>query len=226
MRHVIRPREDSLARNAGLVPMTGNLFDFDVMKVSVISPAFQARYLENPSSPGIFEGRAIVFVGGDDFHHRINDPGLAIDADCILVMRGAGPIGWPGAAEVVNMQPADALVRAGITSLPTIGDGRQSGTFDSPSIVHASPESAAGGGLAWLRTGDTIRVDRNAGRCDALVGNAEIALRQTEPPPIPESRTLWAEIYRAGVGSLATGAVREAAVKYQRLADRLPRHNH
>jgi dihydroxy-acid dehydratase len=125
------------------------------------------------------------------------------------------------------MQPPDALVQAGITSLPTIGDGRQSGTSDSPSIVHASPESAAGGGLAWLRTGDRIRVDLNTGRCDALISDAEIAERLAEaPPPIPVSRTPWEEIYRAGVGSLATGAVLEAAVKYQRIADRLPRHNH
>jgi dihydroxy-acid dehydratase len=227
MRNVIRAYDAPLSTNAGLVPMTGNLFDFAIMKVSVIGPGFRARYLERPGDPGAFEGRAIVFDGGDDYHHRINDPDLAVDADCILVMRGAGPIGWPGSAEVVNMQPPDALVQAGITSLPTIGDGRQSGTSDSPSIVHASPESAAGGGLAWLRTGDRIRVDLNTGRCDALISDAEIAERLAEaPPPIPVSRTPWEEIYRAGVGSLATGAVLEAAVKYQRIADRLPRHNH
>lgn len=227
MRHVIRAFDTPLSANAGLVPMTGNLFDFAIMKVSVIGPAFRARYLERPGDANAFEGRAIVFDGGDDYHHRINDPALAIDADCILVMRGAGPIGWPGSAEVVNMQPPDALVRAGISSLPTIGDGRQSGTSDSPSIVHASPESAAGGGLAWLRTGDRIRVDLNTGRCDALVDAAEIARRQADlPSRVPESRTPWEEIYRAGVGSLATGAVIEAAVKYQRIADRLPRHNH
>jgi dihydroxy-acid dehydratase len=194
----------------------------------VISDDFRRRYLERTGAPGIYEGRAIVFDGGDDYHHRINDPALGIDADCILVMRGAGPVGWPGSAEVVNMQPPDALIRAGITSLPTIGDGRQSGTSDSPSIVHCSPEAAAGGGLAWLCTGDIIRIDLNAGRCDALVDDAEIARRKAEAPlaPPPPSHTPWEALYRAHVGSLEGGAVLEFAVDFQKVGARLPRHNH
>lgn len=227
-RDVIRPWASPLATSAGLMPVSGNLFDFALMKVSVISPEFRARYLEVPGRENILEGRAIVFDGGDDYHHRINDPSLAIDEHCILVMRGAGPIGWPGSAEVVNMQPPDALIKRGISSLPTIGDGRQSGTSDSPSIVHASPEAAAGGGLAWLRTGDTIRIDLNTARCDALVPEAEIAARKAAGPTlaIPPSATPWEEIYRAHVGPLSTGAVLENAPAYQRITHRLPRHNH
>jgi dihydroxy-acid dehydratase len=225
-REVIRPFDQPLLENAGLMPLSGNLFDFGIMKVSVISPEFRQRYLETPGHEGVFEGRAIVFDGGDDYHRRINDPALGIDEHCILVMRGAGPIGWPGSAEVVNMQPPDALLRRGITSLPTIGDGRQSGTSDSPSIVHVSPESAVGGGLAWLRTGDMIRVDLNAGRCDALVSEEEIATRKTEPPPYPASRTPWEELTRACVGSLETGACLDFATKYHRVGDEPPPHNH
>ncbi|WP_188945476.1 IlvD/Edd family dehydratase [Polymorphobacter multimanifer] len=227
MPDVILPYAEPLAHNAGLVPMSGNLFDFALMKVSVISEQFRARYLAREGAEGIFEGRAIVFEGGDDYHHRINDPALAIDEDCILVMRGAGPIGWPGSAEVVNMQPPDALLKRGINSLPTLGDGRQSGTSDSPSIVHASPESAAGGGLAWLRTGDRLRIDLNTGRCDALLSDDEIAARKADlPPPVPGSNTPWEALYRAHVGPLSTGAVFEFAVKFQRISDTLPRHNH
>jgi dihydroxy-acid dehydratase len=226
-RDVIRPFAEPMASNAGLLPMRGNLFDFALMKVSVISTEFRARYLSRPGQENIFEARAIVFDGGDDYHHRINDPALGIDEDCILVMRGAGPIGWPGSAEVVNMQPPDALLKRGISSLPTIGDGRQSGTSDSPSIVHASPESAAGGGLAWLRTGDTIRVDLNTGRCDALVPEAEIAERRKAGlQPVPPSNTPWEELYRANVGSIEDGAVLEMATRYQRISAKLPRHNH
>jgi len=224
---VIRTVADPLLPAAGLMPISGNLFDFAILKASVISETFRRRYLERPGAPGIYEGRAIVFEGGEDYHHRINDPALAIDENCILVMRGAGPLGWPGSAEVVNMQPPDTLIRAGITSLPTIGDGRQSGTSDSPSIVHCSPEAAAGGGLSWLRTGDIVRIDLTAGRCDALVDEAEIARRRAEEVPAPPpSQTPWEEMYRAHVGSLADGAVLEYAVGYQRVGDRLPRHNH
>jgi xylonate dehydratase len=220
---VIRTVAAPLRPNAGLMPISGNLFDFAILKAGVISDDFRQRFLPD----GVFEGRAIVFDGGDDYHHRINDPALNIDAGCILVMRGAGPIGWPGSAEVVNMQPPDALIRAGITSLPTIGDGRQSGTSDSPSIVHCSPEAAAGGGLAWLRTGDMIRIDLNTARCDALVDAAEIARRRAEAPPaMPPSQTPWEELYRAHVGSLEGGAVLEFAVDYQKVGQRLPRHNH
>jgi dihydroxy-acid dehydratase len=226
-REVIRPFAAPLAERAGFLVLAGNLFDFAIMKTSVISDAFRQRYLSRPGQEGIFEARAIVFDGSDDYHHRINDPALGIDDDCILVMRSSGPIGWPGSAEVVNMQPPDALIQKGILWLPTLGDGRQSGTSDSPSILNASPESAAGGGLAWLRTGDIIRVDLEQGRCDALVDEAEIERRKAEgPPAIPESHTPWEELYREKVGQLADGGVFDMAVKYRGIADRTPRHNH
>jgi len=226
-REVIRPYAQPLKDRAGFQVLRGNLFDFAIMKTSVISDEFRARYLSTPGQEGSFEGRAIVFDGAEDYHARINDPALNIDECCILVIRGAGPIGWPGSAEVVNMQPPDALIRAGITSLPTIGDGRQSGTSASPSIVHASPESAAGGGLSWLRTGDVIRIDLNAGRCDALIDKAEIARRRRDPPPkVPESQTPWQRIYRQEVRSLAAGAGLASAEGMRSLASGLPRHNH
>jgi dihydroxy-acid dehydratase len=226
-REVIFPYDAPLRESAGFLVLKGNLFDFAIMKTSVISPEFRARYLSKPGQEGVFEGRAIVFDGSDDYHHRINDPALAIDENCILVIRGSGPLGWPGSAEVVNMQPPDALLKRGIMSLPTLGDGRQSGTSDSPSILNASPESAAGGGLAWLRTGDMIRVDLNAGACDAVVADAEIARRKTEPaPPIPASKTPWEELYREKTGQLSTGGVLEMAVKYRRTSEETPRHNH
>lgn len=226
-RDVIFAYDAPMRENAGLLPLTGNLFDFAIMKVSVISDQFRARYLSRPGDENVFEGRAIVFDGGDDYHHRINDPALDIDEDCILVMRGAGPVGWPGSAEVVNMQPPDALLKRGIASLPTIGDGRQSGTSDSPSIVHCSPESAAGGGLAWLRTGDRIRIDLNTGRCDGLVPDDEIARRKAEgTPSTPPSHTPWEEMYRTHVGQLQDGAVLEFATRYHRISRELPRHNH
>jgi xylonate dehydratase len=226
-RAVIFPYDAPLKKAAGFLVLKGNLFDFAIMKTSVISDEFRARYLSEPGREGIFEGRAIVFDGSDDYHHRINDPALDIDAHCILVIRGSGPLGWPGSAEVVNMQPPDALLRRGITSLPTLGDGRQSGTSDSPSILNASPESAAGGGLAWLRTGDAIRIDLNTGTCDALVSVGEIARRKAEPaPPIPESQTPWEELYREKTGQLADGGVLDFAVKYRGTSERVPRHNH
>ncbi|PTD17779.1 xylonate dehydratase XylD [Sphingomonas fennica] len=226
-REVIRPFADPLMDRAGFLVLKGNLFDFAIMKTSVISDAFRQRYLSRPGQEGVFEARAIVFDGSDDYHHRINDPALDIDENCILVIRGSGPIGWPGSAEVVNMQPPDALIRKGILALPTLGDGRQSGTSDSPSILNASPESAAGGGLAWLRTGDILRIDLNDGTCDALVDAAEIAHRKAEtPPPVPASHTPWEELYREKTGQLADGAVLEFAVKYRAVADKTPRHNH
>ena len=181
-REVIRPFSNPLMHKAGFMVLSGNLFDFGIMKTSVISEAFRQRYLCRPGQEGIFEARAVVFEGADDYHARINDPSLDIDEGCILVMRGAGPIGWPGSAEVVNMQPPDALIRRGINTLPTLGDGRQSGTADSPSILNASPESAVGGGLSWLQSGDTIRIDLNTGRCDALVAPEEIARRKRDLP--------------------------------------------
>jgi dihydroxy-acid dehydratase len=226
-RDVIRPYENPIMANAGLLPLTGNLFDFAVMKVSVISREFRSRYLEQPGQEGVFEVRAIVFEDSEDYHRRINDPSLGIDERCILVIRNAGPVGWPGSAEVVNMQPPDALLRRGIRSLPTLGDGRQSGTSDSPSIVHVSPESATGGGLSWLRTGDWIRIDLNAGRCDALVPEEEIERRRREtPPPAPVSQTPWEELYRANVDSLGRGACFEFATRYRGVGHRVPRHNH
>jgi xylonate dehydratase len=226
-RDVIFPFAEPLKERAGFLVLTGNLFDFAIMKTSVISDEFRARYLCRPGAEGVFEGRAIVFDGSGDYHERINDPALAIDENCILVIRGAGVLGWPGSAEVVNMQPPDALLERGIESLPTIGDGRQSGTSDSPSILNASPESAAGGGLAWLRTGDTIRIDLNAGRCDALVDEEEIARRKQEPPPpIPPSNTPWEELFREKTGQLAEGGVLEFAVKYRGTSKKVPRHNH
>ncbi|HTV20664.1 MAG TPA: IlvD/Edd family dehydratase [Polyangiaceae bacterium] len=228
-RDVIKPYEEPLQKDAGFLVLSGNLFDFAIMKTSVISDEFRKRYLANddPAKANAFEARAVVFDGSTDYHERIDDPALGIDERTILVIRGSGPLGWPGSAEVVNMQPPAALLARGITSLPTLGDGRQSGTSDSPSILNCSPESAAGGGLAWLRTGDKIRIDLNAGRCDALVSDAEIARRKKEPPPpIPETATPWQEIYRSTVGQLDTGAVMELAVKYRGVAQKTPRHNH
>ena len=223
-REMIAAHDKPLQERAGFMVLSGNLFDFAIIKTSVISEEFRERYLSND---GVFEGRAVVFDGSDDYHHRINDPELGIDERTILVIRGAGPVGWPGSAEVVNMQPPDALIKRGINTLPTIGDGRQSGTSDSPSILNAAPESAAGGGLAWLRTGDVIRIDLGAGRCDMLVPDEEIERRKKEgPPPVPESRTPWQEIYRSSVGQLDGGGVLEAALKYRDVASRTPRHNH
>jgi dihydroxy-acid dehydratase len=227
-REMIRPYADPLQDKAGFLVLSGNLFDFAILKTSVISDDFRRRYLSRPGHEGAFEARAIVFDGSDDYHRRINDPALGIDQDCILVIRGAGVIGWPGSAEVVNMQPPDALIREGIEWLPTLGDGRQSGTSDSPSILNASPESAAGGGLAWLRTGDTIRVDLNTGACNALVEEGEIARRLAEDPapPVPESATPWEELYREKTGQLGEGGVMEFALKYRQTARKVPRHNH
>jgi dihydroxy-acid dehydratase len=226
-REMIRSYDEPLMERAGFLVLKGNLFDFAIMKTSVISEDFRKRYLARPGHENIFEGRAVVFDGSDDYHHRINDPALGINADTILVIRGAGPIGWPGSAEVVNMQPPDALLKQGIASLPTLGDGRQSGTSDSPSILNASPESAVGGGLSWLRTGDHIRIDLNAGTCDALVSADEIARRKLEGlPPVPASATVWQEIFRATVGQMDTGAVMEPALKYKRVSRTTPRHNH
>jgi dihydroxy-acid dehydratase len=226
-REMIAAYETPIQERAGFLVMSGNLFDFAIMKTSVISEEFRRRYLSEPDREGVYEGRAVVFDGGDDYHARINDPSLGIDERTILVIRGAGPIGWPGSAEVVNMQPPDALLKKGIASLPTIGDGRQSGTSDSPSILNVSPESAVGGGLCWLRTGDIIRIDVERGCCDALVSDEEIARRKTQaPPPIPESQTPWQELFRATTGQLDKGAVMELAVKYRGVAAKTPRHNH
>ena len=227
-REMIRPFADPLMEKAGFLVLSGNLFDFGILKTSVISDEFRARYLSRPGEEGVFEARAVVFDGSDDYHHRINDPDLNVDEDCILVIRGSGVIGWPGSAEVVNMQPPDALIRAGTQWLPTLGDGRQSGTSDSPSILNISPESAVGGGLSWLRTGDTIRVDLNEGTCNALVDEAEIARRLAEgpEPPIPEHNTPWEELFREKTGQLGEGGAMDFALKYRGTSRKLPRHNH
>jgi dihydroxy-acid dehydratase len=226
-REMIRPFAEPLKTSAGFMVLKGNLFDFAIMKTSVISEAFRARYLSAPGAENRFECRVVVFEGSDDYHHRINDPALNIDEQTMLVIRGAGPVGWPGSAEVVNMQPPDALIKRGITALPTLGDGRQSGTSDSPSILNASPESAAGGNLALLRTGDIVRVDLNTGRCDVLVSDEELATRRIEtPPPVPPDQTPWQQIYRATVGQLHTGACMELALPYRGVGHDMPRHNH
>ncbi len=230
---VIRPFASPLRYDAGLMVLRGNLFDSAVMKASVISDAFRARYLSNPEQPNVFEGRAIVFDGPEDYHARIDDPALGIDEDCILVIRGTGPIGYPGGAEVVNMRPPTALIKQGIHTLPCIGDGRQSGTSGSPSILNASPEAAAGGGLALLATGDIIRVDLVGRTADMLVDDAELAARRTRLEAAggyayPASQTPWQEIQRDLVGQFDGGAALESATKYQRLAQNsgLPRDSH
>ena len=224
---VIRSFEDPLMHDAGFLVLGGNLLDAAVMKTSVISDEFRARYLSRPGQENVMECRAIVFDGPEDYHARINDPDLNIDENCILVIRGCGPVGYPGSAEVVNMQPPDALIRAGIRELPTLGDGRQSGTSGSPSILNAAPESAVGGGLAILRTGDLIRVDLNASTIDMLVPEEELRARQAayEPPSL-DHHTPWQEIYRAHVGSLDTGGVFEMATKYQDVKRYIPRESH
>src|SRR5262249_34934283 len=184
---VIRPYDNPLIEHGGLIEITGNLFDSAVMKTSVIGDDFRRRYLSNPDDPDAFEGRAIVFDGPEDYHARIDDPQLDVDESCILVIRNTGNIGFPGSAEVVNMQPPAALMKRGIIALPTIGDGRQSGTADAPSILNASPEAAAGGNLAILRTGDRIRVDLGKGRADVLLSDQEIAERRRAlPAPVLE----------------------------------------
>ncbi len=226
---VIHRYETPLKSHAGFAVLSGSLFDSAIMKTSVISDDFRHRYLEHPGDEGAFEGRAIVFEGPEDYHHRINEPSLQIDETCLLVIRNCGPVGYPGSAEVVNMLPPDALVRRGINELPCIGDGRQSGTSGSPSILNASPEAAIGGGLALLRTGDRIRIDLTKRRADILISADELAQRKAAwQPPELVNQTPWQEIYRNSVGQLATGAVLEPAVKYQRLSEKfpVPRDNH
>ncbi|WP_260599908.1 IlvD/Edd family dehydratase [Sphingomonas endolithica] len=228
---VILPLEAPLKPVAGLSVLSGNLFDSAVMKLSVISPEFRARYLSNPDDPDAFEGVAVVFDGPEDYHHRIDDAALGLDENSILIMRGAGPVGYPGGAEVVNMRPSAALIRAGVHALPCIGDGRQSGTSGSPSILNAAPEAAVGGGLSIVQTGDRIRIDLKARRADMLVDAAELDRRRAAlhgGTPFPESQTPWQEIHRDLVGQFDTGAVIESAVKYQRIAQTkgLPRDSH
>jgi dihydroxy-acid dehydratase len=230
---VIRPFERPLEERAGFLVLRGNLFDSAIMKTSVISPEFRERYLSNPADPEAFEGRAIVFDGPEDYHARIDDPALDIDERCVLFMRGTGPIGYPGGAEVVNMRAPVQLIAQGVHVLPCIGDGRQSGTSGSPSILNASPEAAVGGGLAVLKMGDRVRVDLRKGTVNVLLSEAEIAERKRALDAAggykyPDSQTPWQEIQRSMVGQMETGAVLEPAVKYQRIAKTkgIPRHNH
>jgi hypothetical protein len=213
---VIRPFHQPLKEQAGFIVMTGNLFDSAIMKTSVIGDDFRTRYLQRPGKENVFEGVAVVFEGPEDYHARINDPGLNIDAHSILFMRNCGPVGYPGSAEVVNMLPPDALVQCGVLELPCIGDGRQSGTSASPSILNASPEAAAGGNLALLRTGDRVRIDLNARRVDMLIGTEEMdQRRKAAPRPELQNQTPWQEIYRLMVGQLSTGACLEPATLYR-----------
>lgn len=232
-RELIRPYDSPMREKAGFLHLKGSLFDSAIMKTSVISDAFAERYLRKPGDPLAFEGRAIVFEGPEDYHARIDDPALEIDEDCILIMRGAGPLGYPGAAEVVNMQPPGELIKRGVRALPCIGDGRQSGTSASPSILNASPEAAAGGGLALLRTGDRIRIDLNERSADILLPDEELARRRAELEakggfPYPASQSPWQEIQRAMVDQLSEGMTLKPAVKYQRIARTfgVPRDNH
>jgi dihydroxy-acid dehydratase len=213
---VIRSYDKPLMKEAGFIIMRGNLFDAAVMKSSVIGEEFRTRFLSNPMDPNAFTGRAIVFEGPEDYHDRINDPQLEIDEHCILFIRNCGPVGYPGSAEVVNMQPPDALIKRGIHTLPTVGDGRQSGTSASPSILNVSPESAVGGGLALLRTNDKVRIDLNKRTVDVLLPEGDLETRRAAwTPPDLLDKTPWEEIYRAQVGQLATGGCLEPSVKFQ-----------
>ncbi|WP_342239622.1 IlvD/Edd family dehydratase [Inquilinus sp. OTU3971] len=230
---VIRPADRPLKAHSGFLNLKGNLFDSAIMKTSVISPEFRDRYLANPQDPDAFVGKAVVFDGPEDYHHRIEDPALEIDEFSILVIRGTGPIGYPGAAEVVNMQPPARLIQRGVHALPCIGDGRQSGTSGSPSILNASPEAAAGGGLALLQTGDKIRVDLRQRSVNVLISDEELARRRAELEAqggykYPASQTPWQEIQRGMTDQLAEGMALKPALKYQRVAQTMgvPRNNH
>jgi len=230
---VIRRFGQPLVKDAGFLVLSGNLFDSAVMKTSVISDEFRARYLSNPQDPDAFEGPVVVFDGPEDYHARIDDPKLAIDVNTLLVMRGAGPVGYPGAAEVVNMRAPAYLLREGVRNLPCLGDGRQSGTSGSPSILNASPEAAVGGGLALLRSGDRVRIDLRKGTVDVLIGAAELAqrraaLEQAGGYAYPTSQTPWQQIQRSLVGQLESGAILEGSEEFQRIAQTrgLPRDNH
>jgi len=230
---VIRPYRKPLMQKAGFKVLHGNLFDAAVMKTSGISEEFRLRYLSNPKDPNAFEGRAVVFDGPEDYHRRIEDPSLKIDENTMLFIRGTGPIGYPGGAEVVNMQPPAALIKKGVRSLPCIGDGRQSGTSASPSILNASPEAAVGGGLALLRTGDRVRIDLDKGTANILISKAELAERRAALEKrggykYPASQTPWQEIQRSMVEQFDEGMVLKPAVKYQNIAKAMgvPRDNH
>jgi dihydroxy-acid dehydratase len=228
---VIKKVADPMLQNAGFINLKGNLFDSAIMKTSVISKEFRDRYLSNPDDPEAFEGRAIVFDSIEHYHHAIDDPALEIDERCILIMRGAGPIGYPGGAEVVNMRPPAYLLKKDIHSLPCVGDGRQSGTSGSPSILNASPEPAAGGGLALVQTGDRVRIDLNACTANMLVKDAELEKRRAalpDRPFSPESQSPWQEIFREKTAQFAEGMVLKGAPEFQDIARTkgVPRDNH
>jgi dihydroxy-acid dehydratase len=230
---VIWPFDKPMKKEAGFIVLSGNLFDNAIMKTSVISKEFRDRYLSNPKDPEAFEGNAFVFDGPEDYHKRLDDPASNIDENTMLFMRGVGPIGYPGAAEVVNMHPPAALLKRGINALPCIGDGRQSGTSGSPSILNASPEAAAGGGLALLKTGDRVRIDLRKGTANMLIPDEELAKRRKELEAkggfaYPASQTPWQEMQRAVIGQMGDGMVLENAVKYQKIDETkgVPRDNH
>ena len=230
---VIRPFDRPLKKDAGFLVLRGNLFDSAIMKTSVISEEFRERYLSNPGDPEAFEGPAVVFDGPEDYHKRIDDPSVGITAETLLFMRGAGPVGYPGAAEVVNMRAPSYLITEGVHALPCIGDGRQSGTSGSPSILNASPEAAAMSGLALLRTGDRVRIDLKRGTCDVLISNEELEERRRDLVAAggyqyPKSQTPWQAIQRSLVGQLDSGAILEGAEQFQRIAQTagLPRDSH
>jgi len=230
---VIKPIDKPMLEDAGFIILKGNLFDSAVMKTSVISREFRDRYLSNPKDPEAFEGRAIVFEGPEDYHHRIDDESLKIDEHCLLFIRGTGPIGYPGGAEVVNMQPPAALIKRGILSLPCIGDGRQSGTSGSPSILNAAPEAAVGGGLALLRTNDMVRIDLKKRTANILISDVELAQRRADLQkrggfPYPKSQTPWQEIQRSMVAQFDEGMVLKPAVDFKDVAhvSPVPRDNH
>jgi dihydroxy-acid dehydratase len=221
--NVIRPLSNPVKENAGFLVVGGNVFDNALVKTSVIGDSFKQRFF----STNVFTGRAVVFEGPEDYHERIDDPALGIDEHCVLVIRNVGPVGYPGAAEVVNMLPPDYLVKRGIDVLPTMGDGRQSGTSASPSILNASPEAAVGGNLAILRTGDMINIDLNESRVDVLLSDEEIAARRAALViELTPSQTPWQELQRMHVGQLGEGGVLEFAVKYKDVGKEIPRHNH
>ena len=234
-RNVIFPFEEPMLEQAGFLNLKGNLFDTAIMKTSVISAEFRDRYLSNPDDPNAFEGRAVVFDGREDYHARINDTSLEIDEHTLLFIRGAGPIGYPGGAEVVNMQPPDALLKRGVTALPCIGDGRQSGTSGSPSILNASPEAAVGGGLALVETGDRVRIDLNTRQANILIDDGELEKRRTKVADqlangglsyVPGHQTPWQEIQRGIIDQFEEGMVLKGATKYRDVATVKPRDNH
>jgi dihydroxy-acid dehydratase len=232
-RKVIKEFSDPIKKQAGFKMLHGNLFDSAIMKTSVISEEFRLRYLSDPKSPNAFEAKAIVFDGPEDYHANIDNPKLGIDENTILFIRGVGPLGYPGAAEVVNMRAPTHLLEKGIRALPCVGDGRQSGTSGSPSILNASPEAAAGGGLAILKNGDKVRIDLNTGACNVLISESEIAKRRAELAAnggykVPEAQTPWQEIFRNTTEQLAQGMIIKGSTKFQRIAKTMgiPRDNH